>query len=61
MDSDSKPSRSIKPEKSAARSAAVGSFPNLILIAISHAEAALTISVFLLSAMSFRVFLEGSS
>src|SRR6266404_2421555 len=49
-----KPSRSIRPEKSAARSVAVGSFPSLTLMAISQAEAALTISVFLVSAMIFR-------
>src|SRR5258708_36936019 len=49
-----KPSLSIKPEKSAARSVAVGSFPSLALMAISQAEAALTISVFLVSAMIFR-------
>src|ERR1700732_1230369 len=42
------------PEKSATRSVAVGSFPSLTLIAISQAEAALTISVFLVSAMNFR-------
>src|SRR5260370_17198641 len=44
----------MRPEKSAARSVAVGRLPNLSLIAISQAEGALTSSVFLVSAMTFR-------
>jgi hypothetical protein len=42
------------PEKSATKSVAVAGFPNLTLIAISQADAALTISVFAVSAIIFR-------
>src|SRR6202167_1696992 len=49
-----KSSGSIYPEKSAAKSVAVASFPSLTLLAISQADAALTISVFFVSAIVFR-------
>src|ERR1700733_15031973 len=56
MASNSNPSRSTRPEKSATKSVAVGNFPSLTLMAISQAEAALTIKVFLVSAMILRAF-----
>src|SRR5437588_146184 len=54
MASNSSPSRSIWPEKSETRSAPIGSLPSRTLVAISQDEAALTISMFLVSAMIFR-------
>src|SRR2546422_5641706 len=45
---------SIRPEKSAAKSVAVGSFPSLTLMSISQAKAALTISVFLVSSIAHQ-------
>jgi hypothetical protein len=47
-----KPSRSTWPVKSAARPSAVGSFPSRTFVAISHAEAALTKTIFLVSAIT---------
>ena len=61
MSSVVKPSRRMKPWKSAANSSAPGSLPSLTLVAISHADAALTRSTFEVSAIASRATSEATS